>query len=424
MSSISRFDRSYIREVSIAQNIPITELILRTFYEKIQEPITLLGVSPISPHIVRAAIIAAKELKAPIMFIASLNQVDIDGGYTGWTPRSFIEFLGKEVEKLGFKEPIIVGLDHGGPWLKDKHIQQGYGLEEAMESAKKSIEAALTAGYDVIHIDTTVDPYARNGVPEVDIVAKRTLELIEFAEDVRKTHDLPRINYEISSDRWKFKDIEHVRELVAQVMHGLEQRGLGEAKILFIVGDVGTKVMPGNRLDTNKAQRLVRLAQTYKLYLKTHSTDYVENPEEFPGIGVGGANIGPMFADVKYRTVKKLVEMEEENIYGEAANEKSNILEILYKSIIDDGRWRKYVKGAKDLEELDIGEREFIIGICTRYVWMDPRVHKALSKLFSNLSKISVDGEKILIEEIKKSIRKYMEKFNLLNLVERFKSSK
>ena len=85
------FDHSYLRKLSIEEQIPIAELILRTFYNKLGQPITLLGISPISPIVVEAALLAAREAKAPIMFIASLNQIDIDGGYTGWTPESFIE---------------------------------------------------------------------------------------------------------------------------------------------------------------------------------------------------------------------------------------------------------------------------------------------------------------------------------------------
>ncbi len=58
----------------------------------------------------------------PMLFAATLNQVDIDGGYTGWTPAAF----GREDARVCRQArtgagPLYPCLDHGGPWLKDRH---------------------------------------------------------------------------------------------------------------------------------------------------------------------------------------------------------------------------------------------------------------------------------------------------------------
>ena len=47
------------------------------------KPMTLLAVCPNSPSVIKAAFRAAKRNNAPILFAATLNQVDGDGGYTG-----------------------------------------------------------------------------------------------------------------------------------------------------------------------------------------------------------------------------------------------------------------------------------------------------------------------------------------------------
>ena len=57
----------------------------------------------------------------PLCFAATLNQVDCDGGYTGWTPAAFVSLVKEQADQVGFTGPIVVGLDHGGPWLKDVH---------------------------------------------------------------------------------------------------------------------------------------------------------------------------------------------------------------------------------------------------------------------------------------------------------------
>jgi hypothetical protein len=46
---------------------------------------TLLAVCPNSEAVARAALRAAQEAGTPLLYAATLNQVDRDGGYTGWT---------------------------------------------------------------------------------------------------------------------------------------------------------------------------------------------------------------------------------------------------------------------------------------------------------------------------------------------------
>ena len=53
--------------------------------------------------------------------------------------------------------PTLSILDHGGPWLKDTHVLEGLSLDETMEEVKKSLTASLEAGYQLLHIDPTVD---------------------------------------------------------------------------------------------------------------------------------------------------------------------------------------------------------------------------------------------------------------------------
>lgn len=52
---------------------------------------TLLAVCPNSELVTRAAVRAASQAGAPLLLAATLNQVDLDGGYTGWTPQALVE---------------------------------------------------------------------------------------------------------------------------------------------------------------------------------------------------------------------------------------------------------------------------------------------------------------------------------------------
>ena len=103
----------------------------------------LLAVCPNSVAVVQAALRAAHAAQAPILFAATLNQVDVDGGYTDWTPQTLVDFLAEEADHLGLRTPVLPCLDHGGPWLKDRHAAEGYTYEEAITAVKRSLERAL-----------------------------------------------------------------------------------------------------------------------------------------------------------------------------------------------------------------------------------------------------------------------------------------
>ena len=123
--------------------------------------LTLLAACPNSDAVLEAGVKAAARTGAPMLFAATLNQVDRDGGYTGWTPSSYVTRLREFADKHGCMAPLYPCLDHGGPWLKDAHAASGLSLEEAMSEVMASLTACLEAGYSLLHIDPTVDPTGR-----------------------------------------------------------------------------------------------------------------------------------------------------------------------------------------------------------------------------------------------------------------------
>jgi D-tagatose-1,6-bisphosphate aldolase subunit GatZ/KbaZ len=52
--------------------------------------ISLLAACPNSAAVLEAAVLVAARNNVPMLFAATLNQVDRDGGYTGWTPAQFV----------------------------------------------------------------------------------------------------------------------------------------------------------------------------------------------------------------------------------------------------------------------------------------------------------------------------------------------
>ncbi len=81
-------DRSRIRLMAEKAGIPLTDAVLKALKRGADHGgrrVTILAACPNSEAVTRAAIRAAKGADAPIKFAATLNQVDLDGGYTRWT---------------------------------------------------------------------------------------------------------------------------------------------------------------------------------------------------------------------------------------------------------------------------------------------------------------------------------------------------
>jgi D-tagatose-1,6-bisphosphate aldolase subunit GatZ/KbaZ len=143
-----------------------------------------LAACPNSAAVLEAAVKVAAHNNVPMLFAATLNQVDRDGGYTGWTPAEFVRQLRGYAEKYAWQGPLYPCLDHGGPWLKDMHTLAGLTLEETMAEVKQSLAACLEAGYQLLHIDPTVDRSLSPGRPlAVETVVARTVELMAHAND-------------------------------------------------------------------------------------------------------------------------------------------------------------------------------------------------------------------------------------------------
>ena len=203
---------------------------------------TIFAACPNSITVIRAALKSAKRNNAPIKFAATLNQVDTDGGYTGLTPKEFVNTIRLHARNLNVVSPVIVAVDHGGPWLKDLHAREKWPYTDTMNAVKKSFEAAIEAGYDLLHVDPTVDiTLPRGTMIPIDLVADRTVELIAHAERFREDHSYPRIAYEVGTEEVHggLADLDIFRRFLDRLKRGLEQQGLSGCMAVLCCGQSG-----------------------------------------------------------------------------------------------------------------------------------------------------------------------------------------
>jgi D-tagatose-1,6-bisphosphate aldolase subunit GatZ/KbaZ len=113
-----------------------------------------------------------------VLFEATCNQVNQDGGYTGMTPTAFVTFVHDIAARVGFdRARVVLGGDHLGPnpWTQ-------LPADAAMAKAETMVAAYVAAGFRKIHLDCSMscagDPVP---LPEPEIV-RRAVRLAKAAE--------------------------------------------------------------------------------------------------------------------------------------------------------------------------------------------------------------------------------------------------
>ena len=383
-------------------------------------PVTLLAVCPNSDAVLEAAVKVAARTGTPMLFATTLNQVDRDGGYTGWTPEAYVARMRELAEKHGCASPLYPCLDHGGPWLKDAHAGAGLGLAEAMDEVKRSITACLEAGYDLLHVDPTVDrTMARDEPLDVGVVAERTVELVEHAEAERRRLALPPIAYEVGTEEVAggLANTESFERFIELLDGALEERGLADAWPAFVVGKVGTDLHT-SLFDPETAARLRAIVAPRGSLIKGHYTDWVDNPEAYPASGMGGANIGPEFTVDEADALRVLCDYEAMLARSEPLT-PSHFFEALTDAVVYSGRWQKWLQPdePEDFDALTSERRHWLVASGARYVWTEPPVVEARSHLYENLVPVMGDPHGWVVDRVAMSIENYVRAFGLFGAV-------
>lgn len=420
---MARADSSPIRTRSEEAGLPVADAMLRALQRSFADegPVpTVLAICPNSEAVVKASMLAAREAQAPLFFAATLNQVDLDGGYTGWTQQRFVALARELAATAGYSGPVVVGLDHGGPWLKDVHTREQWPFERAMQGVKDSLAACLDAGYDLLHVDPTVDRTLPPGAPmPIDLVIERTLELIEFSEAHRQGKGLPPVSYEVGTEEVHggLADMNTFRRFLDGLKAGLAARDLQDVWPCFVVGKVGTDLHT-TLFDPKVARGLVEAARPYGSSIKGHYSDSVANPEAYPEAGMGGANVGPEFTEAEYQALAQLARSEDDLAARGRIGAKSDLMAALRGAVVASGRWEKWRlpdEQGKSFDDLSPERQGWLVRTGCRYIWAEPSVLEARKRLYANLTAAGEPGEEAVLRAIADVMHKYFRAFRCAN---------
>jgi len=411
------------KSISNKTKLPLVEHILfRVKEEKEKSGIsrTLFAVCPNSISVIKAALNSAKRCNAPVKFAATLNQVDSNRGYTGMNQFEFVKVIEQEAASLAISGPVMVALDHGGPWLKDEHRLKNMTFDETMALVKQSMIDSLKAGYHLLHVDPTVDINLKNGeIIDIETVARRTIEIIVHVENFRRANNYPAVSYEVGTEEVHggLADMKAFSGFLSFLKKGLAEEGYDDVWPCFVVGKVGTDLHTSD-FDPVVAKTLTTEAAKFGSVIKGHYSDNVSNPHDYPLTGMGGANVGPEFTENEYDGLMELVGIEDQLDAQDKIAIKSGFKKVLWNAVIESGRWKKWLQpGENENNFFSIDEQRqlWLVKTGARYIWTNPLVEYARSVLYKNLERQGIKAEQIVLSKIEKSMDKYFYSFNLVD---------
>lgn len=379
---------------------------LETFMAKRRS--TLLGVGPMSVNCIDASIELANEHSVPLMLIASRRQIDSEefgGGYVNnWTTSEFANYV-IDADKQG---KIILARDHGGPWQNEKEKNEKLSLRRAMESAKNSYVADIDAGFQMLHIDPSVDIHTS---PDVDEILDRIYELYEYCWSYAQQQGRE-IIFEIGTEEQSgsTNTQEELEYTLEQMKRFCSKNRLPYPT--FVVIQTGTRVMEtmnvgsfdspvrvANELPAEiQLPKMIEICNRYGVFMKEHNTDYLttESLQWHPRLGIHAANVAPEFGVTESMALINLLD-------DKGLNELSDeFIQLAYES----GKWKKWI-----LPDSKSSDRDKAI-IAGHYIFATDAFYNFKKKTKKRLSNIDLDI--YLKEQVKKSIFRYMAAFRLV----------
>lgn len=400
------------------------------------EKYTLLGIGPMSENFLRASLESSKERDYPVMYIASRNQVDsykLGGGYVfNSDQKLFREKIEAICEEIDYDNVYYLCRDHGGPWQRDKERADKLPEDEAMELAKESYKEDILNGFDLLHIDPTKDPEVMCKVVDIDIVFKRTVELIEYCEQVRKEYGIEKeIAYEVGTEETSggLTSTDTYETFIKRIKEYTTEHNLPMP--IFIVGQTGTLT----RLTKNvghfnyeNSKELSSIAKKYGVGLKEHNGDYLSEDKLLAHLplGITAMNVAPAFGTIETMALLELLNVEDKFTELGQITDPSNLREVITHASIYSMKWKKWLTDEvdmSDLEALDDATKLQITELCGHYTYSSPEVAKEIEKLYSNLASINIDGRRYVVDKLKEEMEKHVRCFNLAGLTTKIENA-
>jgi len=360
------------------------------------EALGIASVCSAHPIVIETALRHALRVDAPlVLFEATCNQVNQDGGYTGMRPADFVRFVHGIAASVGFDPArIALGGDHLGPnpWT-------ALDAAAAMDKADTMVGAYVAAGFRKIHLDCSM-ACAGDPVPLPEpVIVERAVRLCRAAEaaHARAGGEPPVyvIGTEVPVPGGATEAIEGLAVTAPEAAlatieahrEAFAAAGLGDAWTRVIA----SVVQPGVEFDHHdvvyyRPEAACALSDAIAgvpgMVFEAHSTDY-QTREALAALvrdHFAILKVGPGLTFALREALWALDAIERETVEPEA---RANLREVATARMRERPEyWQRYYHAQGRQLDVDLS---WSLSDRIRYYWPDPAIEQARERLFANL---------------------------------------
>ena len=357
----------------------------------------IVSVCSAHPLVIEAALRRGREEGTAVLIEATCNQVNQDGGYTGMTPADFRRFVEEIAAKIGFPaKHLILGGDHLGP-----NPWKSLPAEQALARAETMIAAYIDAGFQKIHLDTSMGCAGEPTALTDELTAARAARLARVAEDRMAGTHRPRPVYIIGTEVPPPGGVTHTLGQLAVTEAAAVERTVAVHGAAFAAADVadafrrviGIVVQPGVEFGNanvaiyqpERARNLSGVLERLPgLVFEAHSTDYQPATALAALVDDGFAilKVGPGLTFAVREALYGL-----DAIAGELATRPpSESLERTMERVMleNPAHWKSFYPGTSEEKRL---QRHFSYSDRIRYYWAHPQAAAAVDRLIAMFGK-------------------------------------
>ena len=345
--------------------------------------------------VIEAALRRAAADGAVALIEATCNQVNQDGGYTGMTPQDFRAFVETIARTIGFPaERIIFGGDHLGP-----NPWKNLAADDAMTRAETMIAAYAAAGFEKLHLDTSMGCAGEPAALADDLTAKRAARLAKIAEQAARDAGHRPPVYIIGTEvpppggaTHALDDIEPTSADAVKNTYAVHRKAFTDAGIAAALDRVvGIVVQPGVEFgDANvaiyrpeRARALVGALDALPgMVYEAHSTDYqpMEALAKLVDDGFAILKVGP---GLTFALREALYGLDAIAATIEGKDGQGPLFSAMEHLMTEKpAHWRSHYTGSDDEQRL---QRHFSYSDRIRYYWPEQEAITAIDTLFSRL---------------------------------------
>ena len=279
-----------------------------------------------------------------------------------------------------------------------------------MDSAKSSYCSDIAAGFQVLHIDPSVDIH---GSPDVDEVLDRVFDLYEFCWSQAQQRG-QEVIFEIGTEEQSGST--NSQEELDYTLNAIK-KFCTKNKIpqpTFVVIQCGTRVMEmrnvgsfdspirvANEIPAEiQLPKMIEICNRHGIFMKEHNTDYLsdEGLQWHPRLGIHAANVAPEFGVAETNALVSVLE----------TNGLAKLAERFLKIAYDSHKWDKWMLDKTTATDRD---RSVIAG---HYVFSKPEVKELKIEAGKELEHKGIHLEEHLKQQVKQSILRYLRNFRLV----------